>query len=40
MSNRKAPLINKSYYGGIYLYLKQQKPSEAKEKRNKGINSG
>jgi hypothetical protein len=31
MNNRKAPLLNKSYYGGIYLYFKQQKLLKAKE---------
>jgi hypothetical protein len=34
MNNRKAPILNKSYYGGIYLYFKQQELSKAKEQSN------
>jgi hypothetical protein len=40
MSRNKAPLENKSYYGGIYSYFKQQKLTRAKESDQTQSNKG
>jgi hypothetical protein len=39
MKQSKFPLENKSYYGGIYLYFKQQKLSKVKDNDNKELTS-
>jgi hypothetical protein len=33
MRHTKTPLENKSYYGGIYSYFRQQKLTKAKESK-------